>query len=147
MRINSMFHIFVLFTAGLIFSMPFATLAQQTTAQAVAAAEADASKDVNKPLWFGAGCLLPVTGSLLKPYGYIMLLGGLGGYIYQPGPPPSRLMGKSPEYITAYTAAYKSKVAYVQTNWMGVGCLSGCVVVTLLGGGIAFGIGTAAVTQ
>ena len=147
MRINATFHIFVLFTAGLMFSMPFVTLAQQTNVQAVAAAEADANQDVNKPLWFGAGFLLAGTASLLEPYGYIMLLGGLAGYIYQPAPPPTRLMGKSPEYITAYTAAYKSKVGQVQANLMGAGCLSGCLIVALLGGGIGFGIGGAAVTQ
>ena len=131
------------------FNMPFVALAQQSVVEtaAIVAAKADANKDVNKPLWFGAGCLLSGLASLLKPYGYVMLLGGLGGYIYQPAPPPSRLIGKSPEYIAAYTSAYKSKIGNVQANLMGIGCLSGCIVTAIAGGGISFGLGTVAVTQ
>ena len=76
MKIRSTFHVQVLVMAVLTFSMPFVTLAQQASmeAEAVAVAEADAEADVNKPLWYFAGCFLP-------------LIGTIGGYVYAPSPP------------------------------------------------------------
>ena len=60
MKINATFHVLVFLMAGLIFSMPFVTMAQQNfvQAEAVTAAEADANKDVSKLLCFSAGCVL-----------------------------------------------------------------------------------------
>ena len=145
MRTNLTFRVFTFFIAVLMFSIPFVTLAQPTAAEADA--KRDAKRDANKPLWFGAGCLLSGVAYLLKPYGYLLLIGALGGYIYEPGPPASRLIGKSPEYIETYTAIYNRKRGEVQANYMGIGCLSGCVVIAIAGGGISFGAGTAAVTQ
>ncbi len=147
MKIISTFHILGLFMAVLMFSTPFVALTQQLPVPAVIDAEADANRDVNKPLWFGAGVLLSGAAFLLKPYGYVILPLSLGGYLYQPAPPPSRLIGKSPEYVTAYVSAYKSKVADIQGNMAGIGCLSGCIVIAVAGGGIGFGLGSLAVTQ
>lgn len=145
MKTKLPFRVFTFFIVVLMFSIPFVTLAQRTDVQA--AAEADATKDANKPLWFGTGCLLSGVAYLLKPYGYFLLIGGLGGYLYEPGPPASRLIGKSPEYIETYTAIYNRKRGEVQANYMGAGCLSGCIVIAVAGGGIGFGLGVAAVTQ
>ena len=112
--------------------MPFVTIAQQNSVQAEAAttAEADANKDVSKLLCFSAGCVLSALFFLPSPYGYVSPpVGIIGSYFYQPEPPPSRFIGKSPEYVTAYTLTYKSKRGNTQARWTSAGCLSGCVVV------------------
>ena len=118
--------------AGLTFSTPFVTIAQQNFVQdeAATAAEADANKDVSKLLCFGAGCVFSALFFLPTPYGYLLPpVGIIGSYSYRPGPLPARLIGKSPEYISAYTTAYKSKRGNTQVLWTSAGCFSGCVVV------------------
>ena len=77
MKIRSLFHVLVFFMAILIFSMPFVALAQQSPVEsrAKAAAERDVEADINKPMWFAVGCLLPgfgFTWSLFvsSPYTY-----------------------------------------------------------------------------
>ena len=102
MKINTTFHILVFLMAVLTFSTPFVTMAQQNFVQAevATAAEADANKDVSKLLCFSAGCVLSALFFLPSPYGYLLPPAGIiGSYSYRPGPPPSRLIGKSPEYI------------------------------------------------
>ena len=146
MEINAAFRVLVFWVAVLIFSIPFISFAQQRLVCAediaVAAAETDANKDVSKPLWFGAGSLLSGLLFLPIPYGYISPpIGAIGTYFYRPVPPPSRLIGKSPEYIAAYTSAYKLKRGNIQFRWTSAGCLSGCIVI------IGIGIGVASTTQ
>ena len=139
MKINSTFHILVFLIAVLTFSTPVVTIAQQNFVQAEAAtaAEADANKDVSKLLCFSAGCVLSALFFLPSPYGYFLPPTGIiGAYFYRPAPPPSRLIGKSPEYIAAYTSAYQLKRGNIQAQWTSAGCLSGCVVI----GTIAVGI-------
>ena len=111
--------------AALIFSMPFVTLAQQPSvqAEAIIAAEQDANKDVNKPFWFGAGCFLSGLSFLANSvwlycaavwcYWHLLLSAG--------NPPPARLIGKSSEYITAYTSAYQLKRGSIQAQWTSAG--------------------------
>ena len=41
------------------------------------------------------------------------------------GPPPERLLGKSPEYVNFYTDAYKSKNIQLRGKWLTVGSLLG----------------------
>ena len=115
MKIRSTFHFFALVMAVLTFSMPIVTLAQQGSlaAEAVAAAEADAEADVNKPLWFAAGCVAPGLGTIAS-------------YVVEPTPPAGRLMGKSPEYVASYTDAYKAKSKSIQTRTALIGCAVGC---------------------
>ena len=150
MKINTMFHVLVFFIAVLTFGMPFVTLAQQNLvpAEVVAAAEADANKDVNKPLWFGTGCLLSGLMFFPLPSWYSLLLppvGLTGTYFYQPAPSLSRLIGKSPDYVTVYTSTYKSKRGNIQVLWASAGCISGGVVVGAALVGIGIGVGVAAV--
>ena len=115
----------------LMFSMPFAVVAQQDAVQAAADATADANKAVNKTLWFGAGCVLSGV-SFSVPYGYILAIGGIAGsYFYNPAPPPHRLLGKSPEYIATYTSTYKSKRGMGQATWTTIGCVSGSTVIAV----------------
>lgn len=140
MKICSTFHLLVLVMTGLTFSTPFVTTAQQNFVQAEAAtaAEADGNKDVNKLLCFSAGCVFSALFFLPSPYGYFLPPTGIiGSYSYRPSPPPARLIGKSPEYIAAYTSAYQLKRGNIQARWTSAGCLSGCVIL----GTIAVGIG------
>ena len=104
--------------AVLIFSMSFVARAQRNSVQAEVrlAAEQDANKDVNKPFWFGAGCFLSgISFFFPTPFGYIVSpSGAIGTDFYRPAPPPTRLIGKSPEYITAYTLTYQLKRGSIQ---------------------------------
>ena len=152
MKICSTFHVLVLVTTGLTFSTSFVTIAQQNLVQAEAttAAESDANKDVSKLSCFGAGCVLSALFFLPSPYGYLLPPTGIiGSYSYRPSPPPSRLIGKSPEYIAAYTSAYELKRGEIQAQWTSVGCLSGCVILGTIavGIGIVNGIGTEGARQ
>ena len=113
MKINSKFHVLVIFMTGLIFSIPFVSLAQRNSiqAEAVAAAELDAETNTNTSLWFFIGCL-----------------GGLLGLVYSnfdtPTVPASRLMGKSPEYVAFYSDAYVLKAKKLQTDSAVRGCIT-----------------------
>jgi len=88
-------------------------------AAAMAAGEADAQADTSGGLWFAAGCLIGVVGVIL-------------GYVVEPSPPPTRMLGKSPEYVTAYTQSYR----YAGKKEQGSKALTGC----LLGTAIAVAI-------
>ena len=134
MKINSTFHVVVFLMAALIFGMPFIALAQQNSiqAEAVAAAESDAETDTNTNFWFIVGCF-----------------GSLAGLIYAnydtPSAPASRLLGKSPEYVTFYSDAYALKAKQLQTDYALRGCVTNalasvgsfCVVYGCLALGIA----------
>ena len=121
---------------------------------AIADAKRDAEADVNKWLWGGIGFIgvpgcaaLGFIGGLLVgsqhssgSYGLSFspeeAWGGLIGsgigcllpfipiYFYKSGPPPERLIGKSPEYVDTYTDAYKSKVRQLRIVSAGAGVLS-----------------------
>ncbi|MEO0076897.1 MAG: hypothetical protein ABIK19_04470 [candidate division WOR-3 bacterium] len=84
---------------------------QDIVSQARMDAEVDAKSDVNSMLWMGAGCVLGVVGILVA-------------YLVEPSPPASRLMGKSPEYVTAYTDHYKS----VSKSEQGKKAITGCAI-------------------
>ena len=105
------FSLVVALMAFLAFSAPFLVLAQQAEmAEARVDAERDAKTDVNGTLWLGAGCLFNWVGVA-------------AAYLTNPSSPPaSRLIGKSPEYVSAYTDAYKAKGKSIQTSkaWLGL---------------------------
>jgi len=90
-----------------------------TAAEGTIAGQADARTNTSSILWFGAGCLFE-------------LLGVAAAYLITPNPPAMRLLGKSPEYVAAYTDAYSASARSVQTNnaWLG------CIVSTLAGTGV-----------
>ena len=123
---------FTFFIAVLVFSSPFVTIAQlhsgrvtEEGAAAQSAAEADANTDVNKPLYFGLGCLLTGLPFITTAAVIGAPAGILGTYFYQPDPPMSRLIGKSPEYVDAHIISYKSKRGRTQALWTSVGCVTG----------------------
>ena len=147
-----MFHVSaVLMTTLLLFSMMPVSLAQQQTAKAQA--EADASADMSKAKWFllggvgsTAGCLLGcVVGSSLGKTIFSnessnsqmnctlagsLLLGvcavpiGVQIYPHNVTPPSERLLGKSPEYIEAYTQAYKSRAGLLRKIFVTAGSIT-----------------------
>ena len=142
--------IFAFLMVALTLSTPFTTLAQPNliAQQAKADAATDANKDVNKPIWFGAGCglsglalvsfpFLPglYTSCLLPPAGIA------GTYFYQPDPPASRFLGKSPEYVSIYTSTYKSRRGRIQANMSSAGCALGCCILGLTLTAVGFALG------
>ena len=84
----------------------------------------DASNDGKIELWlwcsggfclgFGGGCLL---GSL----------GVVAAYFRQPSPPPTRFLGKPPEYIDVYVSHYKSRRNNSALGGACLGCAAGAI--------------------
>ena len=71
--------------------------------------------------------------------GGILLLGvlavpiGVHMYPHSPSPPPERLLGKTPEYVAAYTQAYRSKAISLRKRWVTAGSItSNLGILTLL---------------
>ena len=119
--------------------------------QAKMAAKRDAETDTNKQLWTGVGCAVPfsvgIGGFVGGSIGYrirsssgflsteeicLACLGATVGYsipfiamnTYQLGPPPERLLGKSPQYIDFYTDAYKTRVQQLRRGSAARGALT-----------------------
>lgn len=117
MKITSIFHVFVSLMVILIINLPCMSLAQQNTIQqqAIADAEQDVLVDVNGSLWFLGGCLGNITVLIIAS-------------VFEPHPPASRLLGKSPEYIAVYTDTYRTKATNLQTSRALAGCLTGTAV-------------------
>ena len=105
MKINAMFRISAFLMALLIFSIPFVALAQQYSvqAEAIAAAQRDATASTDPTFWFIVGCFGNVLGLIYANYA-------------TPSISASRLLGKSPEYVAFYSDAYKMKAKQIQTN-------------------------------
>jgi hypothetical protein len=80
------------------------------SSRVIAQATQDAHADESGALWFFAGCLLGLIGIVIAA-------------VVEPTPPPARLMGKSPEYISVYTTTYKSegKSAQLRSALFGLG--------------------------
>ncbi len=98
----------------IVFVMP--VLAQQDDLMAGRiAGEQAARADVSGGLWFIAGCLGGVIGVVVA-------------YVFEPNPPATYLLGKSPEYVAAYTDAYRATAKSVQTSR----AITGCIVESLL---------------
>ena len=127
-------------------------------------AEQDATRDVNKLLWFGSGIGIAVIGSAIGACGgcvvgsilnpemdpYVPLpnteqvlgtfvgsaIGAFAPLIginnYRSNPPPKRLIGKSPEYVAAYTDAYIQKTRAIRTRSAGAGVATGCGLALLI---------------
>lgn len=72
-----------------------------TTREAHLKAEEEAEADAKKIRWFFIGVFGNILGILIAS-------------VYEPTPPASRLLGKSPEYAALYTDSYKSKSRSIQ---------------------------------
>ena len=125
MRMISLFHTLVFMVTVLTFSMPFVTLAQQNAlqAKAIADAEKDAAINVDTTRWFWRGCFVDLSALTQR--------------VNEAFPPASRLIGKSPEYTTYYTDAYKAKASELQSSAARKGCITtgavclGCGIISL----------------
>ncbi len=81
---------------------------QPTSADAQLRAEQDAESDAKKVRWFLIGLFGNIIGILIAS-------------IYEPTPPASRLLEKSPEYVAGYTDSYKAKSRSVQLRQSVIG--------------------------
>lgn len=81
-------------------------------------AEQDAESDAKKVTWFFIGFLGNILGVLVAS-------------IYEPTPPASRLLGKSPEDAALYTDRYKAKSRRTQVIESIGGCVVGLILVLL----------------
>jgi hypothetical protein len=86
--------------------------------QIAAQARMDAKKDVSSAKWFLTGCLLLWLGLKIANKGAL--------------PPPERLMGKSPEYIEAYSKAYLEESRRIRARNAMIGCVGGATVYAIL---------------
>ncbi|MCG9133080.1 hypothetical protein J5I95_15495 [Candidatus Poribacteria bacterium] len=73
-------------------------------------AEQDAESDAKKVTWFFIGFLGNILGVLIAS-------------IYEPAPPASRLLGKSPEDAAFYTDSYKAKSRSIQLRQSVIGLI------------------------
>jgi hypothetical protein len=90
-----------------------------TQAGAMADGERDAQAETNGVAWLAVGCLVGVLGVVI-------------GYVVEPSPPPTRLLGKSPDYVMAYTQSYKYAGKQAQGKKALVGCLVGTAAVAVV---------------
>ena len=91
---------------------PTTVLAQESAGSAsegVVAGQMDGKSNTSGFLWFGAGCLFN-------------WLGVAAAYLILPNPPATRLLGKSSEYVAAYTDAYREAAKGEQTKNAWTGC-------------------------
>lgn len=86
-------------------------------------AATDVRRDVSETLWFALGCLFGVFG-----------VGA--AYLFAPSPHAMDLVGKSSDYVAAYTDCYKEEGRSIQTRKAFSGCLIWTIVALLGGGGI-----------
>ncbi len=124
--------------------------------QARADAESDAKRDLDVSAYFASGmgatfaaamcglmtgCIADLTfGYRQDDFSYMIAsMSALGTlsllvpyYIRPPNPPPERLIGKSPEYVTFYADAYRAKMGSYQIKSVAAGSIFGCM--TLTGG-------------
>lgn len=119
--------------------------------EAKTAGNQDASRDINKLFWLGVGvaicvlsvpiCMLiggilserfaptdpifmiPASGLFGAGIGLIVgiLAPFIGLYFYAPSPPDPPLVGKPPEYVEAYTKAYRSKARGMRLTFAAAG--------------------------
>ncbi len=108
--------------ALMLVSEPTMLMAQNSVAsQACTQAQQDVQMEVNKTMWLVIGF-------------FGGLIGVAAAYIIEPTPPASKLLGKSPEYVAAYTDCYKEAGKKIQTH----AAIKGCVI-SLLVSALSYG--------
>ena len=115
-RIDSKRKYFVVVATAMslmIFAMPILAQQDEFMAGRIAGEQA-ARANTNGTLWLAAGCLGGILGLIVA-------------YVYEPNPPATMLLGKSPEYVAAYTDAYKTTAKSVQSSKAITGCIISAV--------------------
>lgn len=98
----------VLFVA--MFTIPVApVLFAQDVGIACSDAERQARSDISGGTWFLIGCVI-------GPIGYLLAMS-------EPNPPSTQLLGKSPEYVAAYSDCYRRMGKSIKTKNAMTGCL------------------------
>ncbi|RKU10841.1 hypothetical protein C6503_19345 [Candidatus Poribacteria bacterium] len=119
MKINKVFHIFVIFITVFVLVMSHIASAQQMSEveQATADARRDAEQNFSPLSWTSVGFLCGCFG-----LGY--------AYFVTPGVPVGALLGKSPVYVDAYTRVYQENVKRKRLQSTVIGCAIGSAVST-----------------
>jgi len=94
------------------------TLAEISSSQVEDArieAEAQATKDTSKVLWFVVGCVGGIIGIAVAT-------------LIEAKAPQAVLLGKSPDYVASYTDAYTRKCKSIRTTYGLYGCGASVVV-------------------
>lgn len=143
----SLFQLFSVLGIVLTLSMfffPYTAGAAASGDTAALLARADARADTGKFLWFSIGCGSGAVGMYLLGLARVNLSFGElisgGAIMVAPwvlshvgnAPPSGRFLGKSPEYVKVYVAAYEEEKQKIKNDWGALGGLLGIVV-----GGIA----------
>ena len=55
-------------------------------------------------------------------------LGVVAAYFYEPSPPPTRLVGKPPEYVDSYINMYKAERNKTALSGAFLGCTAGAII-------------------
>ena len=101
--------------------MSFMVLAVPTMAQidditaGRLAGSQEARANTNGTLWLAIGCIGGLVGVVVA-------------YVVEPQPSATMLLGKSPEYVAAYTDAYRVTGKSVQTGKAWTGCIIGALI-------------------
>jgi hypothetical protein len=107
----------ILLTA--MFTIPIApAVFAQDVATACMDAERQAKSDISGGTWFLIGCLI-------GPIGYLLAMS-------EPNPPSTNLLGKSPEYVAAYTDCYRRMGKSIKTKNAMTGCIISVAVEVVL---------------
>ena len=93
----------------MVFAVPVLAQMDDITAGRVAGAQA-ARASTNGTLWLAIGCIGGLIGVVVA-------------YVVEPQPSATMLLGKSPEYVAAYTDAYRATGKSVQTSKAWTGCI------------------------
>ena len=119
MKINTVFHIFIIFLSMLVLVMPQIATAQEIseTQQATEDARRDAELNTSLMAWGSAGFLCGCFGFTYA-------------YFATPGIPAGILLGKSPTYVDTYTQVYQQHVKRRRLQASIIGCAIGSAVST-----------------
>ena len=79
-----------------------------------AAGEQAANASVSGTMWLAIGCVGGLVGLIVA-------------YAFEPNPPATQLLGKTPEYVAAYTEAYKETSKKIQVSKAWVGCIASTI--------------------
>lgn len=114
MKINTVFHIFVIFITLFVLVMSQTASAQQISEvqQATEDARRDAELNVSPVAWGSAGFVCSFFAPI---YAYLAL----------PEVPVGALLGKSPAYVDAYTQVYHQNVTRRRLQAAVIGCAIG----------------------
>ena len=119
MRINTVFHMLVIFIILFVLGMPQIAISQETSEvqQATEDARRDAEQNVSPLTWASVGF---VCGCFGPAYAYLAT----------PEIPVGALLGKTPAYVDAYTRVYLQNAKRRRLQASVIGCAIGSAVST-----------------